>query len=662
MDPRQDSPSPYGPAPGAPSHSPLVPPPASPPPTAPPTASAPAPRRRGALRRFGSGLMRALDFSRRLALNLLFLFVVALLLGAIFGGGAVIVPQQAVLVLRPEGTIVEQLSGDPTSRALDRLTGSVVPETLLRDLVRALEAARDDERIKAVHLDLDRMLGAGLTTSQEIRRLLLELRAAGKPVLAEASFLTRGRYHLASAADEIYLHPMGFVLLDGYGVYPTYYKEGLDRLDVDWHVFRVGEYKSAVEPFLRNDMSAESRAANAEWLGDLWRLYLADVAEAREVSAEAIAEGIERLPELLAVHGGDGATVAAKLGLVDHVASRDVLRQRFIELVGEDESSHSFRQVELEDYLLAIGDDGPGPLSGDRVGVLVARGPIVDGSHPPGTIGGDSTADLIREARHDEGIKALLLRVDSGGGSTFASEVIRRELELFREAGKPVVVSMGSVAASGGYWIATSADEVWAAPTTITGSIGIFGMFPTIDRALSEHLGIHVDGVGTNWLSGSFRLDRPLDPRMATVIQSITEQGYGEFLERVAAAREMTVEEVDRIARGRVWSGVDARELGLVDQLGDFDGALAAAARLGELGEDFEVEYLEQPLDVYDQLFLELVSRVEGRWPAARRAAERRPSAQLLAGVERFLDRQLATLARFDDPRGLYSYCFCEVD
>ncbi|MRR12777.1 signal peptide peptidase SppA, partial [bacterium] len=402
----------------------------------------------------------------------------------------------------------------------------------------------------------------------------------------------------------------GMVLIEGFGRYRTYYREGIDKLGITWNVFRVGEYKSAVEPYLRNDMSPEAKEADLEWLGDIWRAYLASVSKARKTTPEALTAFIEGMPELLKASGGDTAKIALEAKLVDKLAARDEVRKRMIALAGEDEKSKSFKQVSMSDYLEALGNDRPGAKGkGDKVAVVVAKGSIVDGSAGPGRIGGDSTAALIRQARQDEKVKAIVLRVDSGGGSAFASEVIRRELQLAQEAKKPVVVSMGSVAASGGYWIATSSDEIWASPETITGSIGIFGMFPTIEKPLAKYLGMHVDGVGTTPWAGALRIDRELQPRVGESIQQMINHGYEEFLVRVGKARKMSRDDVDKIARGRVWSGADAKERGLVDKLGGLQDAIASAAAKAKLGKTYQVTYVEKERSLKEKLMAGLSVR-----------------------------------------------------
>ncbi len=507
------------------------------------------------------------------------------------------------------------------------------------------------------------MSGSYLSKLQALRAAIDDFKTSGKPVIASADFYLRDSYYLASAADEIYLHKLGVVLLDGYGRFRTYYKEGIDKLELEWNVFKVGEYKSAVEPFLRNDMSDEAREANLEWMGDLWRSYLDDVATARGTTPEALAGSIDRFDELIEENEGDTAQMALATGLVDHLADRDGVRARMIELVGEDEDTHSFNQIHHSAYLEAMGDRARRhPAKGDAVAVVVAKGSILDGSHPPGTIGGDSTAALIRDARQDETVKAIVLRVDSGGGSAFASEVIRRELQVAREEGKKVVVSMGSVAASGGYWISTASDEIWANANTITGSIGIYGMIPTYQKPLQKYLGWRVDGVGTTWLAGAVRPDRALEPRLRPAIQTMIEQGYREFLSRVAEARSMSVEEVDKIGRGRVWSGQDAHDMGLVDNLGGLEQAIASAAAMADMGEEYAVRYMEKEPSFGEKMAREFLTRA-GDWFGPAGTTIRgggMPSIQ--SSLLEFVRRETEMLSSLNDPNGVYALCDCEVE
>jgi protease-4 len=607
--------------------------------------------------RIARGLWRGLDRFRRLTFNLLFLLVVVALVAAAFSGGGPEVPERAALVLAPRGQVVEQLSGDSLARLLGKLDGSAEEETLLSDLLDAIDAAREDDRIAALYVQTDEMTGIGPSKLQDLEKAIGEFKAAGKKVVASGDLFTNGTYHLAAQADEVHLNPMGMVLLDGYGLWRPYFRAGLDKYEVDVHVFRVGEFKSAVEPYLRDGISPEARESYLDVLGDLWGSYLGDVATARETSPEAIAATIDEIGDRLRAVGGDGARLALAAGRVDQLSNRDEVRARMIELVGEEEDGKGFSRIGVDDYLKASGLRGKKPAKGDAVGVVVAKGTILDGSRPPGEIGGDSTAALVRQAREDEEIKAVVLRVDSGGGSAFASEVIRRELELTRAAGKPVVVSMGSVAASGGYWIATSSDEIWASPDTITGSIGIFGMIPTFQKPLAKYLGVTVDGVGTTWLSGAVRPDRALDPRAGELVQLMIDRGYEEFLERVAKARDMSRDEVDRIARGRIWSGADAHRIGLVDQLGGLEEAIAAAAGRAGLEGEPKVRFLEPERTwkerLAEQLFRSAVSLV-GETP-------RPPRGLSPARPWRELERGLEPLLALDDPTGLLAHCLCEV-
>jgi protease IV len=609
-------------------------------------------------------LLGGLDGLRRFLVNVLFFGLLAGLLAALWSGRPR-VPAGAALVVKPQGTIVEQLAAaDPVERLAAQFAGvsALASETLLKDLLDAIRAAKDDGRIKALYLDLDDMSSAGMTKLRDLRAAIQDFKKSGKRVVAYSDRLMQPQYYLAAQADEVYLHPEGMVLLDGFGRWRNYYKEGLDRFGIEVHVFRVGEYKSYGEPFLRNDMSPEAREMSLDVYGDLWRDYLADVAAARRIRPDDVSAMIEAMPERLRAAGGDMAKMALEAKLVDKLAPRDEVRQRLIALVGKDEETKSFRQVGVSAYLRAKGGDRTGAGgSGPAVAVVVAKGDILDGNQPAGTIGGDSTARLLRRAREDDAVKAVVLRVDSGGGSAFASEVIRRECELVRKAGKPLVVSMGSVAASGGYWIATASDEIWAAPDTVTGSIGIFGLFPTIDKPLAKYLGVHTDGVGTTRFTDAYRPDRPLSPAVADIMQQSIDAGYRDFLDRVGAARKMSREQVDKIARGRIWSGEDAKGLGLVDQLGGVDQAIASAARRAKLEKGYRVWYVEKERSLRERLMSMLAARALDAMVAAGGVAEPSPAASGLSVAGRLGDvrAEVTRLSRWNDPRGIYAHCLC---
>ncbi|MDW7762049.1 MAG: signal peptide peptidase SppA [Acidobacteriota bacterium] len=616
--------------------------------------------KRGGIRRIFSGIGRGIDISGRIVANILLLALVVFLLSLVFGGGKPKVPSKAALVLNPAGVIVEQLSGTNLSRVVDRLTGQYQEEALLKDLLDAVEAAREDSRIQALVLDLNKLSGGGKSKLEDLGTALLNFKESGKPLIAVSDNYNQTAYYLAAHADEIHINDMGMLMLEGYSRYRMYYKEGLDKLEVEWHIFRVGEYKSATEPYMRSGASPEAKEADLAVLNDQWDQFLAETAAARGIEVAALADYINHFPEILQAAGGDTAAAALAAGLVDRVGPRDAVRDRVIDLVGEDKKSKSFKRMNFAPYLEALGRKRPGAAEtkGDAVAVIVARGTILDGSRPPGEIGGDSTAALIRRARHDKDVKAVVLRVDSGGGSAFASEVIRRELELVREAGKPVVSSMGSVAASGGYWITMASDEVWASPSTITGSIGIFGMFPNYHKPLAKHLGIRVDGVATTRLAGALRPGLPFDPEAGKVIQAVIDNGYENFIGKAAAARNMSREDLDRVARGRIWSGRAARDLGLVDNLGSLDDAVASAARLAKL-EKYRTKIIERKETWRERM-------VAGLLRGAVRLAGVDGQTVLKPSVARRLLEQLTSdyekLDRLSDPNGIYLYSFLLVD
>ncbi len=615
---------------------------------------------------FFSTLWSAVDESRRFVVNVLFLaLVVALVWAAIAGRPKV--PKGAALVIRPRGILVEQLSRptwDGTAGSL--LLGDASRETLLKDLLDAVKSAKDDRRIGAIFLDLSQMTGGGLTKIEDLRAALLDFRKSGKKVIAYGEGYLQGPWAVAAAADEIWVHPEGAVLLEGFGRWRTYYKDAIDRLGIEWHVFRVGEYKSYVEPFTRNEPSPEAREADLKWLSDLWGSWLKEAAAARKGSPDDLRAYIDAMPARLDAAKGNLAKLALEAKLVDKIGYRDEVRKRMIDLVGEEKAEKTFKQVSVADYLEATGGDRTGKSGrGDAVAVVVAVGEIFDGKQPPGTIGGESTAALIRKARQDDKVKALVLRVDSPGGSAFASEVIRRELSLARTVDKkPVVVSMGSIAASGGYWISTASDEILASPDTITGSIGIFGMFPTVEKPLAKYLGMRVDGVGTTWLSGALRPDRALHPEVGRMIQLSVDHGYEEFLARVSEARKMPRDDVDRIARGRVWSGVDAFERKLVDRLGGLPEAVVSAAKKAKLAEGkYRVWYVEKEMTFKEKLladFLDVRARLARALGFAVEEPEPPPAPPAVRAV---LDRlgETARLLGFNDPNGAYAWCACEL-
>jgi protease IV len=607
-------------------------------------------------RSFFSGLWRGLDGLRKV-LHLILLLVIFGLIVGLLRGSVPRIPAKAALLVAPAGQLVEQLTGEPLQRALQEARGEEHAETLLWDLTDSIRAAAADPRIQVVALDLEKFEGGTLPTLDELAGALREFRASGKKVIAYGTELTQERYYLAAQADEIYLDPMGFVLIDGYDRYRTYLKDALDKLGVDINVFRVGAFKSAVETYTRTSMSPEDREESRGYLGAMWTTYQDAITRARKLPPDALSKYVDSLSKTVPAAGGDAARVALQAGLVTAVKTRLDAEQRLIGMVGQDDSDGSFRSVSTDDYLRYARTQKKLRANGKaRIGVIVAEGEILDGDQPPGTIGGDSTARLIRQARLDKGVKGVVLRVDSPGGSVMASEQIYRELQALRAAGKPLVVSMSGYAASGGYYISAPADEIWANPATITGSIGIFAIIPTIDKTLGK-IGISTDGVGTTPLSGQLRLDRPLGEEARALLQSQISRGYDEFLERVATGRKKTRDQVDEIAQGHVWAGTDARRLGLVDQLGSYSDAVKAAARRAKVT-DYAAEFLEPELTWPEQLALSLRSRLADLLLRAS------PGEAALASLAQRFDpvtREAERLARFSYPNRLYAYCFCEV-
>jgi len=597
-------------------------------------------------------VLRGLDISRRIILNTIFFLILFLILLVILSpDDRPEVIRDAALVINPQGMLVDQKSGTMLDRAVDRMLGQESPETLVRDVVKAIDRAADDGRVSSLVLDLDNMYGGGLSKLQTVAESLARFRETGKPVYALGDRFTQSQYYLASQADEILMHPGGVVILTGFETYRNYYKGTIDMLDAEWNIFRVGEYKSFVEPYMRTDMSAEDREARLTYLNSLWDAWLDDVSERRGLGSDDLQNYINGFPDHLASADGDFSRLSLESGLVDALEPRDRMRDRVMEVAGEDGDTGSFNQISMRDYLEASGDRKKRKRGG-KVAVIPAVGPIMDGFQPPGTVGGDSTADLIRDARRDDSIKVIVLQVDSPGGSAFASDVILRELELAQEAGKPVIASMSSVAASGGYWISMSADEIWAHPTTVTGSIGILSMFPTFEGTLDK-IGISTDGVGTTDMSGAFRPDLTMREPLRRTLQQGIEHGYREFIEKVAMHRDMSLSEVDAVARGRVWSGVDAHRAGLVDQLGGLDQAIERAAELAELDE-WHVHYMERKPSWREQLIADMLGRADvGIMGAVERRLNQAPHRRVIEQLRRDLEQ----LDTFNDPQHMYYYC-----
>jgi protease IV len=589
-------------------------------------------------------VFRAFDGLRRLLLNLV-LLAVLVVIGLAWWSPTPPIEEGSVLVLKPSGALVEQARMESP---LDLLgpRGSAASQTALRDLLDAVRTARDDERIAALIIETDDLASGGVARLSELRTEIAAFRAAGKPVLARGERFTEGQYYLASAADEVHLSPDGFLLLRGLATYSSYFGRALESLGVKVHVFRVGEYKSFSETFTRNDMSAESRENTRDLIGGVWGVLRDEIAVSRKLGPAAVDAWVRYFADQLEAAEGNPARAALEAGLVDRLTTTDEWRALLAERFGVAEQRFGGRAVSVARYLAAT----PQSKSPDRVAVLVAQGAIMDGTGTPGTVGGDTFARLIRETRDDPSVRAIVVRIDSPGGSAWASEQVRRELENTRMAGKPVIASMSSTAASGGYWIATGASEIHAHPLTLTGSIGIFALFPDLSGPL-ERLGVSVDGVSTGPLAGVPDPRRPLTPEAIEVMQRAIEFGYRRFLQTVADGRKMSVEDVDQVARGRVWTGAAAQKLGLVDQLGGLHGAIAAAAARAGVS-DYAVTWPEPAVSPRERLLRSVREFV---------AAEARPAQEGgFAGAFASLQREAQALLTWNDPRHIYVHCQCE--
>jgi protease-4 len=568
---------------------------------------------RSGIARFFIGIWNFIDGTRKLVLNLLFLLIMGIIVLAILDTSESLVLQpDTALVLDPRGDIVEEFSGSPLDQAIMQATEQNQLETRLRDLVEAVRRAKDDQRIDRLVINPAYMRGAGMASLLELEAVIADFKTSGKPVVALADNLGQSQYYLASMADEIWLNPHGMIWLDGFSSYRNYYAEAMEKLDVEVNLFRVGEYKSAMEPWIRNDMSDEARDSNLFWLGSLWQQYLEGVSRQRGIPLVDLSAAINDFANRLDAVDGDFARLALDLGLVDKLVSRPEANHELASLGAKAGGMEGFRQVAFDHYLDLSGMVQK-PTSNNAVAVVIVEGEIARGRQPPGIAGAETLTERLRSVADNSEVKAVVIRLNSPGGEVFASEQIRREVQALRETGRTVVVSMGNVAASGAYWIAMAAEEVWATPATITGSIGVFGILPTFSKPL-EKMGIHTDGVGTTPLAGKLRLDMPLDEDLRRIYQQSTEQVYRDFVQLVSDSRAMSVEEVNRVARGQVWSGVQARDRGLVDQVGGLQQAIDSAARIAGLGADYDVRYSEIELSSFESFLLDITGSAMARF------------------------------------------------
>ena len=614
-----------------------------------------------AIKRISKSIFELLNVSRKIIINLVF-FTVLLIFFILLTADEdqIHIPSKAALVLNLKGDIVEQKHEiNPMdaflNEAFDQPTET--PEVLLADIINVIDTAKNDDRIQVLTLQLQGMKSAGLTKLKDIADSIEAFKASGKKVIAYGDQFQQDQYYLASYADEIWLNPNGWMMLDGYGRYQLYFKSALEKLSISQHIFRVGTYKSAVEPFMRDDMSPAAKEANKQWLADLWQQYKQDVAAQREFGIDNFDETTESLIEKLERVDGKIAQYALTNHWVDSLKTREEINQEMISFVGKNKHN-SFNQISFKEYLSSTTEPFPpyqNQNQGDQVAVIVAKGTILDGTQNPGSVGGDSTASYLRKARLNKHVKAVVLRVDSPGGSAYASDIIRQEVELIKAAGKPVVASMGTYAASGGYWISAPADKIIASPTTITGSIGIFGFFMTFENSLSK-LGVNTDGVGTTDLAG-FGVTRPLSEGMAKIFQLGIERGYQDFIELVAKNRGMSLTVVDAIAQGRVWSGIRAKELGLVDELGNLDDAINEAANLAKLT-DFETLLIEKERSTQDIFFQNLFGQAVKFFPNEQIRSHGAFDKLLFS-----LKSEYQSISELNDPQGIYSFCLaCEIN
>ena len=553
-------------------------------------------------------------------------------------------PEGKALVIAPYGPIVEQVAS-PSDPLDVLLGGGESTELYVGDLLEVLEAASKDERIKDLVLRLDNISGTGQAVLYDVGLALKKIKDSGKSIIAIGDEYSESGYYLASFANEIIMNTQGWILIDGFGRSKMYYKSFLDKLKISFNIFRVGTFKSAVEPYLRDDMSNAAKKSNLAYLDVLWSSWVDVVSKNRSLSPEDIQYLVDNTDKLVKESGKGTAEALLKYGMVDKLLSRIEQREYLLELFGESDSGNSFNQISGGSYFQLLQSEKETNNSNNKIAVVVARGTIVDGEQPPGLIGGDSTSRIIKDAHEDENVKAIVLRVDSGGGGVFASEIIRQELIKAKEKGIKVIASMSNVAASGGYWISANADEIWASHNTITGSIGIFGMSPSAEKSL-DYIGIHTDGVSTGKLDADMDPTKSLDPMLANIIQAEIEYGYDQFISLVSESRGIDKKQVDEIAQGRVWAGKTALKLGLVDKLGSLQEAIDRAAELAEI-DNFRTYYPAEELDWKQKLLSSIFSISEGIVPESIKG-------NFL--VKKSL-KALSEMESFNDPKGIYVRC-----
>ncbi|WP_313570130.1 signal peptide peptidase SppA [Pantoea piersonii] len=596
---------------------------------------------------------RVLNFIREFILNLFLIFLILIGVGIwlqVSGSGSNSTPlQQGALKVDLTGVLVDKPSvSNKLSKLGRQLLGANsdrLQENSLFDVVDAIRQAKSDKNITGMVLDLREFAGGDQPSLQYVGKALREFRDSGKPIFALGDSYSQAQYYLASYASKIYLSPQGTVDLHGFATNGLYYKTLLDKLKVNSHVFRVGTYKSAVEPFLRDDMSQAARDADSRWVGQLWQNYLNTVAGNRQITPEQLFPGAAAVIAGLEAVNGDTAKYALNNKLVDVLDSRAAADQELVKTFGWDKASNDYHCVSIYDYNVKQPTQRDG-----NIAVVMASGAIMDGEETPGNVGGDTTASQIRDARLDPKIKAIILRVNSPGGSVTASEAIREELAAAHAAGKPVVVSMGGMAASGGYWISTPADYIVANPSTLTGSIGIFGVINTLENSL-DSIGVHTDGVATSPLA-DVASTKALPTEVQQLMQLTIENGYRNFVGLVAASRHKTPEQIDAIAQGHVWTGSDAKANGLVDALGDFDDAVKKAGELAKVAKPQLAWYQDQP-GMFDMLLNQVSASAQAVLPTTLKAWLPAPMLDVMSAMK----QQPGLLNNLNDPQNRYAFC-----
>ena len=596
----------------------------------------------GRLRRFLNGLLLFLFFSAFLVLLIPIKYDIK---------------DRSILLINLKGELVEQLQGDPFERAADEFFGEIRNETLVQDVIDALEYAKTDKRISLIILRLDEFTYGGLSKLERIANTIDRLRDNDKEIIAIAESYNRSSYYLAARTNKVLLHPDGYIAPEGFSFYSNYYSDLIDKIKVEFNIFRVGSFKSAIEPFVRNNMSNESRETRLRLAKEFWYKYENDIAASRKLIDNGLTKYSKDLMKEIEDTEQNIATIALSNNIVDELITRNQLLNNLKKEYQLDDDELEEHMISMNNYLFALNSEKAEQERENNVGIIIASGQILDGNQPPGLIGSDSLISIIKEAQKDESVKALVLRIDSPGGSAFASEEILEQLIEFKSTEKPLIISIGSVAASGGYWIAMAGDKIFASEVSITGSIGIFAMLPTIHNTLAE-IGIYNDGVTSNDINTDFYIDRELSPDLKKIIQSQIEHGYRTFVNKVAFHRDMRPGQVENIADGQIWTGIEALNNGLIDQIGGLDEAVLEAASLAKIDSlNYGIKLIEDDFSgtrLFSKSIIETLSAFGFNYQYSKN--EKNP----IHKIDSFIQKRISLLMRFNDPKGIYAYCFCE--